>query len=231
MVACVPDQGRRETVLRAEGLSVCYGATRAVDNVDVDISAGEIVAIMGRSGSGKSTLLHALAGIRHPDAGEVWYRGQRVDTMTDRGRTALRRTEFGFVFQHGQLVPELTALENVVLPLLLDGWNRRAAEDAAGVWIHRLGIEGRVHALPAQLSGGEAQRAAIARAMVIDPSIVFADEPTGSLDSVNADLVMSELASLAAENGTAVLLVTHDPATAAVAGRCVALSDGRVVEE
>lgn len=158
------EHGRRASVLRADSLSVCYGPARAVDSVDIEISAGEIVAVMGRSGSGKSTLLHALAGIRHPDAGQVWYRDRRVDTMADRERTALRRTEFGFVFQHGQLIPELTAMENVALPLLLNGWARRTADEAARAWIHRLGVAGRGRALPAQLSGGEAQRVAIARA-------------------------------------------------------------------
>lgn len=231
MVAHIADQRSQEAVLRAKGLSVCYGAIRAVDNVNLDIGAGEIVAIMGRSGSGKSTLLHVLAGIRLPDAGQVWYRDRRVDTMPDRGRTALRRTEFGFVFQHGQLIPELTAIENVAMPLLLNGWTRRAAENAAGAWMHRLGVAGKAQASPAQLSGGEGQRIAIARAMAIGPSIVFADEPTGFLDSVNADVVMSELVSVAAENGAAVLVVTHDLATAAVARRCITLSDGRVVEE
>ncbi|WKZ83800.1 MAG: ABC transporter ATP-binding protein [Acidimicrobiia bacterium] len=217
--------------MRAEALSVWYGVTRAVDNVHVEISSGEIVAVMGRSGSGKSTLLHALAGIRRPDAGGVWYRGRRVDTMTDRDRTTLRRTEFGFVFQHGQLVPELTAAENVELPLLLNGRSRRAAEEEAASWIQRLGIGVRAHALPSELSGGEVQRVALARAMAIEPSVVFADEPTGSLDSDNARLVMSELVAVATENGTAVLLVTHDSATAAGAARCLMLHDGRLVDE
>ncbi|MEZ5175490.1 MAG: ABC transporter ATP-binding protein [Acidimicrobiia bacterium] len=218
-------------MLRAVGLTVSYGTTRAVDSVDVSIGSGEIVAVMGRSGSGKSTLLHTLAGIRRPDAGQVWYRDQRVDTMADRGRTTLRRTEFGFVFQHGQLIPELTAMENVALPLLLNRSTRRAAYATAAAWIDRLGIAEQAHSLPAQLSGGETQRVAIARAMTIEPAVVFADEPTGSLDSLNAALVMSELASLAAENGTAVLVVTHDAPTAAVAGRCISLSDGRVIEQ
>jgi putative ABC transport system ATP-binding protein len=160
----------------------------------------------------------------------VWYRERRVDTMTDRERTALRRTEFGFVFQHGLLIPELTAIENVALPLLLNGAARQAADATASAWVHHLGVAERANALPGELSGGETQRIAIARAMAIGPTIVFADEPTGSLDSVNASLVMSEFVSVAAENGTAVLVVTHDPATAAVAGRRVTLSDGRVVE-
>ena len=190
--------------------------------------AGEIVAVMGPSGSGKSTLLHCLAGILVPDGGEVWFAGQRLDTLRESRRSGLRRDRFGFVFQSGQLVPELTAEENVALPLLFAGGRRAAALTEARAWLGRLGLDGLGHRRSGELSGGQAQRVALARGMVGGPQVLFADEPTGSLDSVAGELVMSLMTRAAREQGTTVILVTHDARVAAYADREVVVRDGTV---
>jgi putative ABC transport system ATP-binding protein len=183
---------------------------------------------MGPSGSGKSTLLHCLAGILVPDSGEVWFAGQRVDTMPEQRRSALRRDRFGFVFQFGQLVPELTAQENVALPLLLAGTRRAAALPRARAWLDRLGLDGLGGRRSGELSGGQAQRVALARAMVAEPEVLFADEPTGSLDSLTGEQVMNLLVESARAHGTTVVLVTHEPRVAAYADREAIVRDGRV---
>jgi putative ABC transport system ATP-binding protein len=183
---------------------------------------------MGPSGSGKSTLLHCLAGIFEPDRGEVWFDGQRLDTLGEAERTKLRRTAFGFVFQFGQLVPELTAADNVALPLLLNRVRRRAAYKTAGAWLDRLGIGDKGANRTGELSGGEAQRVAVARALALAPKVIFADEPTGSLDSLTGEKVMDLLTGLAREGGTTVVLITHDARVAAYAERVVMVRDGLV---
>jgi putative ABC transport system ATP-binding protein len=183
---------------------------------------------MGPSGSGKSTLLHCLAGILVPDAGEVRLAGRRVDTLSEAERSALRRDRFGFVFQFGQLVPELTAEENVALPLLLRGVRRSAALAEARAWFGRLGLDGLQGRRSGELSGGQAQRVALARGLVGRPEVLFADEPTGSLDSLTGEQVMDLLVGAAAECGTTVVLVTHDARVAAYADREVVVRDGRV---
>jgi putative ABC transport system ATP-binding protein len=183
---------------------------------------------MGPSGSGKSTLLHCLAGILRPDRGEVWFDGTRLDTLSERARTELRRQRFGFVFQFGQLVPELSAAENIALPLLLDGVARRDALGRAREWLTRLRLAELESRRPGELSGGEAQRVALARAMVAHPDVVFADEPTGSLDSLSGELVMDLLVDTARGEGTTVVLVTHEPRVAAYADREVVVRDGRI---
>jgi putative ABC transport system ATP-binding protein len=217
-----------ETILVGRALARAFGATEALRGVDVDVAAGEVLAVMGPSGSGKSTLLYCLAGILCPDRGEVWFAGERVDTLSERSRTELRRRRFGFVFQFGQLVPELSALENVALPLMLDGMARRDALAAARTWFGRLCIGGLEGRRPGELSGGEAQRVALARAMVGRPDVVFADEPTGSLDSLSGELVMDLLVDSARREGTTVVLVTHEPRVAAYADREVVVRDGRL---
>src|ERR1700760_3424602 len=166
---------------------------------------------MGPSGSGKSTLLHCLAGILIPDQGEVWFGDQRVDTMNETARSTLRRERFGFVFQFGQLVPELTAVENVALPLLLDGLHRKAALAQAPPWLRGLGLDGLEEPLRGELSSCEAQRVALARGLGAGPEVLFADEPTGSLDSVTGEHVMELLTAATREQGTTVILVTHEP--------------------
>ncbi|HEU0100981.1 MAG TPA: ABC transporter ATP-binding protein [Mycobacteriales bacterium] len=216
----------REPLLTATDLHLSFGQTRALAGASVQIRPGEVVALLGPSGSGKSTLLHCLAGILRPDAGEVRYRGARLDDRTDDARSRLRRDDFGFVFQFGSLVPELTALENVALPLRLAGSRRRPAEDRARAWLERLGVPAVADQRPGEMSGGQGQRVAVARALVGGPRVVFADEPTGALDSFNGELVMDELIAAAREQGAAVVLVTHETRVAAYADREVVLRDG-----
>ncbi|HEV7622816.1 MAG TPA: ABC transporter ATP-binding protein [Amnibacterium sp.] len=213
-------------VLEAEGLMKAFGPTAALRGAALAVEAGEIVAIVGASGSGKSTLLHCLAGIVRPDAGTVRYRGTDVTRMSDGDRSRLRRTEFGFVFQFGHLVPELTCLENVALPLRLAGVRRRDAEARARDWLDRVQVEQVAASLPGEVSGGQAQRVAVARALVGDPSVVFADEPTGALDSLNGERVLQLLTSAARRSGAAVLLVTHEARVAAYSDREVTVRDG-----
>jgi putative ABC transport system ATP-binding protein len=215
-------------ILSARAVTRSFGTTEALRGVDLDISAGEVLAIMGPSGSGKSTLLHCLAGILRPDEGEVWFDGTRLDALSERARTELRRERFGFVFQFGQLVPELSAVENVALPLLLAGVARRDALASARGWLERLRLAELEKRRPGELSGGEAQRVALARAMVAHPGVVFADEPTGSLDSLSGELVMDLLVDTARSAGTTVVLVTHEPRVAAYADREIVVRDGRV---
>jgi putative ABC transport system ATP-binding protein len=216
------------TIIEARELVKSFGETPALRGASLGVRPGEIVAIMGPSGSGKSTLLHCLAGILVPEQGEVWHGGQRLDTLSDERRTALRRDRFGFVFQSGQLVPELTAEENVALPLLLSGTRRGPAMAAARRWFPVLGLDGLGGRRSGELSGGQAQRVALARGLVGQPEVLFADEPTGSLDSVSGELVMDLLTAAVRERGTTVVLVTHDARVAAYADREVVVRDGKV---
>ncbi|MFB4285599.1 ABC transporter ATP-binding protein [Nonomuraea sp. MTCD27] len=216
-------------VLACRDLHKSFGLTHALRGAGLSVNAGEVLAVMGPSGSGKSTLLQCLAGILTPDAGEVTLDGMRIDLLDDHRRTRLRRTIFGFVFQFGQLVAELPVAENIALPLLLAGDRRRAALSAARDWLPRLGLDGLHDRLPGDLSGGQAQRVAIARALIAGPRVLFADEPTGALDSVAADQVMEVLIDEVRAQGTCVLMVTHEPRIAAYADRTVTVRDGRVV--
>ncbi|RAJ52484.1 putative ABC transport system ATP-binding protein [Streptomyces sp. PsTaAH-130] len=206
-----------------------HGRTPALRGASITLAAGEILAVTGASGSGKSTLLHLLAGIVRPDEGSVSYAGQRLDRLPEQRLTELRRTEFGVVFQFGQLIPELTAVDNVGLPLLLAGTSRAEARRRAGEWLERFGVRGQEELRPGELSGGQAQRVALARALVTGPKVVFADEPTGALDSLAGEQVMTALVRTARAAGTAVLLITHDAQVAAYADREVRLSDGLVL--
>jgi putative ABC transport system ATP-binding protein len=219
---------RDSPLIRASGVVKSFGQTPALRGADAQVAAGEILAVMGPSGSGKSTLLHCLAGIFAPDEGEISFDGQRLDQMDETRRTELRRTTFGFVFQFGQLVPELTAADNVALPLLLGRVRRKAAYQTAAQWLARLGLEGKDGRRSGELSGGEAQRVAVARALAIGPRVLFADEPTGSLDSLAGEKVMDLLTGLAREQDVTVVLVTHDARVAAFADRQLVVRDGRV---
>jgi putative ABC transport system ATP-binding protein len=214
--------------IEARDLFLSFGSTSALRGASLGVERGEIVAVMGPSGSGKSTLLHCLAGILVPDEGEVWYGGHRLDTQSDDRRSALRRDRFGFVFQSGQLVPELTAEENVALPLLLSGTRRGQAMAAARKWFPTLGLDGLEGRRSGELSGGQAQRVALARGLVASPEVLFADEPTGALDSASGELVMDLLTAAVREQGTTVILVTHDARVAAYADREVIVRDGTV---
>ncbi|GAA3884127.1 ABC transporter ATP-binding protein [Streptomyces lacrimifluminis] len=218
-------------LLTARRLAKTYGRTPALRGASVALRAGEILAVTGASGSGKSTLLHCLAGIVRPDAGTVECAGERLDTLPERRLSELRRTEFGVVFQFGQLIPELTVLDNVALPLLLAGTARGAAHERAGEWLERFGVLGQQLLRPGELSGGQAQRVSLARALVTGPKVVFADEPTGALDSLAGEQVMGALTHTARESGTAVLLITHDAQVAAYADRELRLSDGALAAD
>jgi putative ABC transport system ATP-binding protein len=215
-------------MVEAEHLFRSFGTTPALRDASMAVVAGEIVAVMGPSGSGKSTLLHCLSGIFTPDSGEIRYDGRRLDTLSESARTALRRTAFGFVFQFGQLVPELTVADNTALPLLLNRVPRRQAYATAAIWLDRLELSDLGARRTGELSGGQAQRVAIARALSIGPRVLFADEPTGSLDSVTGETVMRLLVRLAREEGVTVVLVTHDSRVAGYADRRVIVRDGQV---
>ena len=217
-------------MLTGAGLHKSFGPVPALRGAGLSIEAGEVLAVMGPSGSGKSTLLHCLAGILTPDAGEVIFDGQRIDRLGDAQRSRLRRTAFGFVFQFGQAVPELPVLENIALPLLLAGQRRRAAMATAARWLPRLGLDGLGQRLPGELSGGQVQRVAVARALIAGPRLVFADEPTGSLDSVAADQVMELLVDIARAERVGVVVVTHEARVAAYADRRLTVRDGHVAQ-
>ncbi|MEU2546261.1 ABC transporter ATP-binding protein [Streptomyces roseolus] len=216
------------TLLRAEGLTKAYGPTTALSGADFALRAGEVVAVMGPSGSGKSTLLHCLAGIVRPDAGTLTYDGRDLTALSDGARSALRRTDFGFVFQFGQLVPELSCVENVALPLRLNGERRKAAEARAAEWLARLEVDDTAAKRPGEISGGQGQRVAVARALVTAPRVIFADEPTGALDSLNGERVMRLLTDASRDTGAAVVLVTHEARVAAWSDREVVVRDGAV---
>lgn len=216
-----------EPLLVATDVRKTYGPTPALDGADLTIRSGEVVAVMGPSGSGKSTLLHCLAGIVRPDSGQVRYRGRELSAMSDGERSALRRSDFGFVFQFGQLVPELTCLENVAMPLRLSGTKRREAEARAAEWLERLEVTEVAGQRPGQVSGGQGQRVAVARALVGGPRVVFADEPTGALDSLNGERVMRLLTDAAHDTGAAVVLVTHEARVAAYSDREIVVRDGK----
>ncbi|WP_369169422.1 ABC transporter ATP-binding protein [Streptomyces sp. R28] len=221
-------RGGTVPLLAARDLVKAHGRTQALRGASIELRAGEILAVTGASGSGKSTLLHCLSGIVRPDTGSVTYDGERLDQLPEQRLSELRRTEFGVVFQFGQLIPELTALDNVALPLLLAGARRQEAQAKAGEWLERFGVRGQEALRPGEMSGGQAQRAALARALVTGPKVVFADEPTGALDSLASEQVMTALAHSARESGTAVLLITHDAQVAAYADHEVRLTDGTV---
>jgi len=219
-----------EALLTASDLHKRFGRSTALAGLSVEIRGGELVAVLGPSGSGKSTLLLCLAGIIHPDQGEVVYRGRTLASLSDATLTRLRRDEFGFVFQFGQLVPELTAVDNVSLPLRLAGLRRQDAATRAREWLARLDVDEVADQRAGEMSGGQAQRVAVARALVTGPRVVFADEPTGSLDSMNGDLVMNLMVGAAREQGTTVVLVTHEARVAAYADRELVVRDGMLAQ-
>ena len=217
-------------LLIASDLHKRFGRSTALAGLSVEVRGGELVAVLGPSGSGKSTLLLCLAGIIPPDRGEVVYRGRTLASLSDATLTRLRRDEFGFVFQFGQLVPELTAVDNVSLPLRLAGPRRGDAATRAREWLARLDVDDVADQRAGEMSGGQAQRVAVARALVTGPRVVFADEPTGSLDSLNGDLVMTLMVGAAREQGTTVVLVTHEARVAAYADRELVVRDGMLAE-
>ncbi|WP_420035363.1 ABC transporter ATP-binding protein [Streptomyces sp. cg28] len=214
-------------LLTATDLRKAYGPTPALDGASFSVHPGEVVAVMGPSGSGKSTLLHCLAGIVTPDSGTITYDGRELTTLSDAERSALRRTDFGFVFQFGQLVPELTCVENVALPLRLNGTKRKEAERQAASWLARLEVDDLAAKRPGEISGGQGQRVAVARSLVTNPRLLFADEPTGALDSLNGERVMELLTEAARGANAAVVLVTHEARVAAYSDREIVVRDGK----
>ncbi|MEU2024209.1 ABC transporter ATP-binding protein [Streptomyces sp. NPDC016469] len=215
-----------DAILRATGLELSYGSQRAVCGVDFTLDAGEVCAITGSSGSGKSSLLHCLAGVVAPTRGDVYFGGVRLRSLGDDELSAVRRERFGFVFQYGELLPELTVEENAALPLRLAGRRKAAAHEVAGEVLGRLGLAELRERRTSQISGGQSQRVAVARALVHRPVVVFADEPTGALDSANADVVLEEFLNLARSQDTAVIMVTHDASVAARADTRYTMVDG-----
>ena len=235
-VTSAPGQGQAglpgEVIMRARGLEMSFGQTHALRGVDLDVAAGEVLAVTGPSGSGKSTLLHVMAGVLVPDAGRVDYHGgdttQDIAALDEAARSRLRLKEFGFIFQFGQLLPDLSALDNVTIPLLLAGAPRRKALARARETLVELGLSEHLDKRPTQLSGGQAQRAAVARALVTSPRILFADEPTGSLDSLAAERTMEVLLASVRSRGASLVIITHDARIAAYADREVTVRDGRI---
>lgn len=215
-------------LIEATNLHKSFGPTQALRGIDLTVNRGEVLAVMGPSGSGKSTLLHCIAGVLPPDEGTVVVNGTNVTDMTADERANFRLSQVGFVFQFGQLLPDLSAVDNVALPLLMGGMNRRTAATHATEWLERLELADQAHKVPGAMSGGQAQRVAIARALATHPSVVFADEPTGSLDSVAGEKVLTAMLQAVREAGTTVVLITHDPRTAAYADREVIVRDGRL---
>jgi len=223
------------SLVKAEKLTKVYGAGEAaviaLDHVSLAVDAGEFVAIMGPSGCGKSTLLHLLGGLDRPTEGTVSVDGQELTTLGDTALAELRRRRIGFVFQFYNLLPVLNATENAALPLLLDGVRAAAANTRGADWLKKVGLPDRAKHRPSELSGGQQQRVSIAQALVADPALVLADEPTGNLDTHSSDEIAALLRKVADEWGRAVIMVTHDPRIAAYADRIVFLKDGTVVDE
>jgi putative ABC transport system ATP-binding protein len=221
--------------IRARRLTKIYGegetAVHALAGIDLEVGRGEMVAIMGPSGSGKSTLLHLIGALDTPTGGTVSIAGRRFDNLSDAELTLLRREKIGFVFQFFNLLPALTAKENVVLPALIAGDRDRRVHDRAGELLARVGLAERADHLPAELSGGEQQRVSIARALLMDPELVLADEPTGNLDTTSSAEVLALLSELNRRDGHTIVLVTHDPGAASMAGRVVFLRDGWIAGE
>ena len=217
------------SIISAKNIKKSYGKTPVLHGVSLDVKQGEVLAIMGPSGSGKSTLLHSLAAIISVDSGEIIFDGRNIAKFSDNKRSVLRRTAFGFVFQFSQLVPELTVIDNVALPLLLNGVSRNKAYAEAKKWLEAVDLADKHESTPGEISGGQAQRVAIARAMVVQPKILFADEPTGSLDSLNSEHVMELFIKTAKDHGTTVIMVTHEPSIAAYADREIVVRDGQIV--
>ena len=247
-VTPAPGQGQAGlpggVIMSARGLEMSFGQTHALRGVDLDLLAGEVLAVTGPSGSGKSTLLHVMAGVLVPDAGSVSYHGGKspgggatdvaediavnIAALDEAARSRLRLNEFGFIFQFGQLLPDLSALDNVTIPLLLAGTPRRKALTRAREALVELGLSEHLDKRPTQLSGGQAQRAAVARALVTNPRLLFADEPTGSLDSLAAERTMEVLLASVRSRGASLVIITHDARIAAYADREVTVRDGRI---
>ncbi|MCA9866936.1 MAG: ABC transporter ATP-binding protein [Anaerolineae bacterium] len=223
------------SLISAVNLTKVYGsgdtAVRALDNVSFDVEPGEFVAVMGPSGCGKSTLLHLLGGLDRPTSGTVTIDGNDLTNLSDARLTELRRHKIGFIFQFFNLIPVLNAVENAALPITLDGVRQAEAKEKATDWLRKVGLRERLDHRPDQLSGGQQQRVAVARALVADPALILADEPTGNLDTRAGEEIAALLRQVANEWGRSVVVVTHDPRIAAHADRIVFLKDGSIVDQ
>ncbi|GAA0950370.1 ABC transporter ATP-binding protein [Kribbella koreensis] len=219
------------TALELRDVEYSYRRNVALRGVTLTVTSGEVVAITGASGGGKSTLLHCAAGILQPDSGTVKVDGQDLSALTEEERSKYRRSRIGVVLQFGQLVPDLSLADNVALPLLLDGHSRQAARTSAIEWLDKVGVADEAEATPAELSGGQTQRAAVARALITGPAVVLADEPTGSLDSRAGQELLDVLLKATRDRGAALVMVTHDNLIAAVADREVRIRDGVIQHE
>ncbi len=223
------------SLISAVNLTKVYGsgdtAVRALDNVSLQVEPGEFVAVMGPSGCGKSTLLHLLGGLDRPTSGSVTIDGHNLSDLSDAKLKELRRHKIGFIFQFFNLIPVLNSVENAALPVTLDGVKQSEARERATSWLRRVGLEERLDHRPDQLSGGQQQRVAVARALVADPALILADEPTGNLDTRASEEITALLRQVANEWGRAVVVVTHDPRIAAHADRIVFLKDGAIVDQ
>jgi len=223
------------SLIQADNLTKVYGkgetAVTALDHVNLKVEAGEFVAVMGPSGCGKSTLLHLLGGLDRPTDGQVIIEGQLLNKLSDAALSRLRRRKIGFIFQFYNLIPVLDATENAALPVTLDGVRPGKAKTKAREWLEKVGLGNRLKSRPNQLSGGQQQRVAVARALVAEPALVLADEPTGNLDSKASDEIAALLRQVADEWGRAVVMVTHDARIASFADRIILMNDGAIVDE
>lgn len=218
-------------MLELRDITKSFPQQRVLEGISLTVSDGESVAIMGPSGSGKSTLLHCMSGVLVPDQGEVLFDGRDVAALSDADRSRLRLEHFGFIFQDGQLLPELTAIENVALPQIMRGVARAEAHEDAVDMLTRLGLGAYVDRYPGQLSGGQGQRVAIARALAGPPSVVFADEPTAALDQATGHEVMQQIVAVCQKFGVTLVVVTHDPKIADWCSRRVEIRDGLIHSE
>lgn len=219
------------TMLVLNDITKSFTQQRVLEGISLEVGRGESLAIMGPSGSGKSTLLHCMSGVLTPDTGEVVFEGKSISSLDDGARSALRLEHFSFIFQDGQLLPELTAKENVALPAIMRGVAQKKAHAEATEMLTRLGLGAYTERFPGQLSGGQAQRVAIARALIGPPSVVFADEPTAALDQATGHEVMQQIAAVAEKFGVTLVLVTHDPKIAAWCNRRIEIRDGLIHDE
>ncbi len=221
----------RNARLCIRDITKSYNSAPVLTGISLNIEPGETVAVMGPSGSGKSTLLHCMSGVLLPDDGDVIFGDTKINSLSDADRSALRLHDFGFVFQDGQLLPELTARENVALPMILQGKKRSKSLSLADDVLGRLGLKDLTRRRPGQMSGGQAQRVAIARAMAGEPGVIFADEPTGALDQSTGHEVMQQLTALVEQTGTTLVMVTHDVKVADWCRRRVEIRDGLIHDD